>query len=314
RLKKEDKTYNLLKDIFKKRQLGESKRLFYVAATRTKKELYLSGLVTERDGESSATKNSFLSYLLAHTGLKARVEYLPNPVLSATEMAAPAISIKSVLPEPIPFTPERLPYQVISPSSLKGEMPLRESGSNTHPPQISDYHLARGTVIHRLFEHLSKGKTLPIERAVAAAMLAEGVDKHTSQRSAKGILAEVEACLKEEFCAYILRPDHPFAASEWMIEDQPGVDAPGRETGTVRSGIIDRVVFDGDYWWLVDYKTTPLPSDAGPEKFLKEQEMLYRGQLLSYREMLAQQKQIDPVKIRLILYFTGIQKAHEIKD
>jgi ATP-dependent helicase/nuclease subunit A len=313
RLKKEDKTYNLLKDIRKKRQLAESKRLFYVAATRAKKELYLSGLVTERDGESSATKNSFLSYLLAHTGLKAKVESMPDPVLSATDVAAPAISIKSELPEPILFTPERLPYQVISPSSLKGEMTLRESGSNTHPPQISDYHLARGTVIHRLFEHLSKGKTLPTERAVAVAMLAEGVDKHTSQGSAKGILAEVEACLKEEFCAYILRPDHPFAASEWMIEDQPVVDAPGRETGTVRSGIIDRVVFDGDYWWLVDYKTTPLPSSIGLEEFLKEQEMLYHGQLLTYREMLAQQKQIDPEKIRLILYFTVIQKAHEIE-
>ncbi|MDD5153273.1 MAG: UvrD-helicase domain-containing protein, partial [Desulfovibrionales bacterium] len=315
RFKKEDKTYNLLKDIRKRRQLAESKRLFYVAATRAKKELYLSGLVTERDGESSATKNSFLSYLLAHTGLKAKVEYLPDPVLSATGVAAPAISIKSEVPEPISFIPERLPYQVISPSSLKGEMPLRESGSNTHPREISDYHLARGTVIHRLFEHLAtKGTGLPSERAVAAAMLAEGVDKHTSQGSAKGILAEVEACLKEEFCAYILRPDHPFAASEWMIEDQPVVDAPGRETGTVRSGIIDRVVFDGDYWWLVDYKTTPLSSGIGLEEFLKEQGMLYRGQLLSYREMLAQQRQIDPVEIRLILYFTAIQKAHEIKD
>ncbi len=314
RLKKEDKTYDLLKDIWKKRQLGESKRLFYVAATRAKKELYLSGLVTERDGEYSATKNSFLSYLLAHTGLKAMVESMPDPVLSATGAVAPAISIKSELPEPIPFTPEKLSCQVISPSSLKGELTLRESGSNTHTSQITDYHLARGTVIHRLFEHLSKGKTIPTERAVAAAMLAEGIDEHTSQESAKGILAEVEDCLKEEFCLYILKPDHPFAASEWMIEDQPVVDAPGRETTVVRSGIIDRVVFDGDYWWLVDYKTTPLPSDASPEKFFKQQEMLYRGQLLTYREMLAQQRQIDPAKIRLILYFTGIQKAHEIKD
>ncbi|MEW5948752.1 MAG: UvrD-helicase domain-containing protein [Thermodesulfobacteriota bacterium] len=316
RLKKEDKTYNLLKEIRKKRQLAESKRLFYVAATRAKKELYLSGLVTERDGESSATKNSFLSYLLAHTGLKARAEYLPNPVLSVTGMATPAISIKSELPEPIPFTPERLPYQIISPSSLAHfpfSIPGGEGkGEGVSAAGIDGYSLARGTVIHRLFEHLGKGKTLPTERAVAAAMLAEGIDEHTSQGSAKGILAEVEACLKEEFCAYILRPDHPFAAGEWMVEDQPVVDAPGRETGTVRSGIIDRVVFDGAYWWLVDYKTTPLPSGIGLEEFLKEQEMLYRRQLLTYREMLAQQKQIDPVKIRLLLYFTAIQKAHEI--
>jgi ATP-dependent exoDNAse (exonuclease V) beta subunit len=144
-------------------------------------------------------------------------------------------------------------------------------------------------------------------------MLAEGIDEHTSQGSAKGILAEVEACRKEEFCAYILRPDHPFAASEWMIEDQPVVDAPGRAIETVRSGIIDRVVFDGAYWWLVDYKTTPLPSGIGLEEFLKEQELFYRGQLLTYREMLAQQRQIDTIKIRLILYFTAIQKAQEVK-
>jgi ATP-dependent exoDNAse (exonuclease V) beta subunit len=193
-------------------------------------------------------------------------------------------------------------------------MTPRENGSNTHPREISDYHLARGTVIHRLFEHLAtKGTGLPSERAVAAAMLAEGIDEHTSQGSAKGILAEVEACRKEEFCAYILRPDHPFAASEWMIEDQPVVDAPGRAIETVRSGIIDRVVFDGAYWWLVDYKTTPLPSGIGLEEFLKEQELFYRGQLLTYREMLAQQRQIDTIKIRLILYFTAIQKAQEVK-
>lgn len=313
RLKEESKTYNLLKNIRKKRQLGESKRLFYVATTRAKKELYLSGLVAERGGEYAATKDSFLSYLLAHNGLESEIEFRLDPVASPPGAAAPGISSRPELPAPIPFTPEKLPYQVTLPSSLKGDLPLPERPSEMSTPESENYSLARGTVIHRLLEHLSQGKKLPTEKAVAAAMLAEGVDKPISQESAPGILDEVQACLKEEFGSHILRPDHPFAASEWIIEDQPVVDAPGRKTGTVRSGIIDRVVFDGHYWWLVDYKTTPLPSDASPEKFLKEQEMLYRGQLLTYREMLAQQKQIDPARIRLILYFTGIQKAHEIE-
>jgi ATP-dependent exoDNAse (exonuclease V) beta subunit len=83
---------------------------------------------------------------------------------------------------------------------------------------------------------------------------------------------------------------------------------------TVRSGVIDRIIFNGQEWLLVDYKTTPLPEGMAMETFFQGQEALYRKQLLAYREMLAHAKTIDPVLIRLFLYFTALQKEYEIKE
>jgi ATP-dependent exoDNAse (exonuclease V) beta subunit len=81
---------------------------------------------------------------------------------------------------------------------------------------------------------------------------------------------------------------------------------------TLRSGVIDRIIFNGQEWFLVDYKTTPLPEGMAVETFLQEQDVLYRKQLLAYREMLAHARSLDPSLIRLFLYFTAIQKEYEI--
>ena len=77
--------------------------------------------------------------------------------------------------------------------------------------------------------------------------------------------------------------------------------------------MIDRIINDNREWFLVDYKTTPLPEGMPVETFLQEQDALYRKQLLAYREMLAHARSLDPALIRLFLYFTALQKEYEIK-
>jgi hypothetical protein len=64
---------------------------------------------------------------------------------------------------------------------------------------------------------------------------------------------------------------------------------------------------------VVDYKTTPLPGGIPIEIFLQKHDVLYRKQLLAYREMMAHARSIDPSLIRLFLYFTAIPKGYEIK-
>jgi len=78
--------------------------------------------------------------------------------------------------------------------------------------------------------------------------------------------------------------------------------------------VIDRIVFDGKEWLLVDYKTTPLPEGMPIETFLQEQAALYRDQLLAYREMLSHVRSVDPAFIRIFLYFTAIQNEYEITE
>jgi ATP-dependent exoDNAse (exonuclease V) beta subunit len=299
----------LLKDLKKERGLGEAKRLYYVALTRAKKNLYLSGLFSGKDDEEKAPKHSLLEYLLSHPGKEKFLEVDYDPQ-GPEGVKGPPQPIKEEDILPLDFVSEPIPYRIILPSGLHAEDLFPEEADQMETFLQEEfkgpYGKARGTVIHRILEHLGMGKGLPTEKAVVQALIAEGIDLEGAQDMASPILAEVGACQRETFCANILRADHPFSACEWALEDQVN-------ERTVRSGVIDRLIFDGQEWFLVDYKTTSLPEGMPVETFLQEQDVLYRKQLPAYQEMLAHARSIDPALIRLFLYFTALQKEYEIK-
>jgi ATP-dependent exoDNAse (exonuclease V) beta subunit len=129
--------------------------------------------------------------------------------------------------------------------------------------------------------------------AAAAALAAE-------------ILMELEACQADPFLAALLRPDLPWAASEWLLEDQP-------KPGAIRRGVIDRLAFDGRHWWLLDYKTSRPAAGEDWEAFIAQETEKYRPQLLAYREMAAKAKGIEmPEVIRLGIYFTACQRVVQV--
>ncbi len=298
----------LLKNLKKERALGEAKRLYYVALTRAKKNLFLSGLYSREEEKEKAPKHSLLEYLLNHPGKEnfLEIRYDPQRPEKAKEPIQP-LSREEILS--LPFESEPIPYRMILPSGLHEEDLFPEEADRTadflQEEFQGPYGMARGTVIHRILEHLGMGKGLPTGKALVRALTAEGIDLEMSQAMAGPILEEISNCQQEPFCANILRTDHPFSACEWALEDQV-------EEHTLRSGVIDRIIFNGREWFLVDYKTTPLPEGMVVETFLQEQDVLYRKQLLAYREMLAHARSLDPSLIRLFLYFTAIQKEHEI--
>ncbi|MGA3083460.1 MAG: UvrD-helicase domain-containing protein, partial [Thermodesulfobacteriota bacterium] len=63
RTKQDPGVYGLLKSLKKERVLGEAKRLYYVALTRAKRGLFLSGVLSVKNEEEKAPKNSLLEYL-----------------------------------------------------------------------------------------------------------------------------------------------------------------------------------------------------------------------------------------------------------
>ena len=97
------------------------------------------------------------------------------------------------------------------------------------------------------------------------------------------------------------------AFSKWSLEDLPAPDK-------IRTGTLDRIVFDGNAWWVVDYKTSRPLGGETVESFLERESNLYRPQLHAYGEMVANYFKVDLSSVRTFLYFTTLQRKIEVKS
>src|SRR5208283_3438932 len=99
-----DPLYALLRKLRSRRQLGEAKRLFYVAVTRARHELVMSGLARQKGDHFSTAAESPLGWLSEHYGIDelcgidriARPQeteipaFQPPPLAAATLAGAPS--------------------------------------------------------------------------------------------------------------------------------------------------------------------------------------------------------------------------------
>lgn len=308
RTKEDSGIYGLLKGLGKERRLGEAKRLYYVALTRAKKNLQLSGVLAMKEDGEKAQKHSLLGFILNHPDYQSRLEVSCDPPWPEIGKG-PEQRLRWEDGSPVPFLSEAIPYRLTLPSSLHEKVisaeKMEAAQELTGSESKENFGKAQGTIKHRMLELLAEGKDLPNEKALVRALMAEGVNEAFARESVPKLVQEMADCRKEPFCAYLLRSDHPFSASELALEDR-------LDDQTVRSGVMDRIIFDGKEWFIVDYKTTPFPQGLAVETFLEDQTAWYRNQLLAYREMLAQARSIDPKNIRLFLYFSALQKGVEI--
>jgi ATP-dependent helicase/nuclease subunit A len=303
--------YLLLKDLQDRRLLAEARRVFYVAVTRARQSLVLSAAVKlNSKGDWSMPAASPLAWLTGHYGSEVPPVGVPvtwaGPDL-AVEVVAAAPPLPSyerlpmVFERPLPFAPEAAAYRITFPSQL-AEAEIRAEIAALADPEIPRL---RGEIIHRGLETLARGGDLPGVAGLAAALRQEGVDPAKAAVLAPEFLAELEACRQDPWLAARLNPNLPGAVSEWLVED---LAAPE----TLRRGKIDRLVFDGDHWWILDYKTSRPEADADWGALLAHETEKYRPQLLAYREMAARAKGLAPEEIRLALYFTACQRVVEI--
>jgi hypothetical protein len=316
---KQSSLYVLLHNLKANRVLEEARRVFYVAVTRARRRLVLSGVVKGRNGELSPPDDSPLGWLWQHytpPGLPAGGAVTwPQPeirvrLLTAVPAGAPLVQEAPELPPPLEFHPEPLPYHLEFPSQL-AERPVG-AREEEYPPDAGsasgvdgdDTLRVRGEVTHRLLETWSREGFFPPGVAVAAALRQGGLDREAAARLAPEILAEAAACVQEPFLAGLLRAATP-PASEWLLEAAAG-------PGLIRRGIIDLMAFDGKFWWLLDYKTSRPAREEDWEDFLVRETEQYRPQLLAYREMACKAKGVKPGDLRLGLYFTAGRRLVEL--
>ncbi len=314
--KNQGSLYLLLRDLKNQRVVDEARRVFYVAVTRARQRLVMSGLARlDKPGNWQASGESPLAWLRQHYG-----QDLP-PAGFPVSWPGPEMDVERVtevqsltgetgpLRELLPawdFSPEAAPFQVSFPSSLAPDPDATAARPETEAGTDGDAARARGVIMHRALSTLARGNPLPDAVSLAAALRQEGMSPPAAATLAAEIEAELAACQADPFLAALLAPEVPGAASEWLLEDQP-------QPGAIRRGVIDRLAFDGKDWWLLDYKSSRPAAGEDWEAFITRETEKYRPQLLAYREMAAKAKGIEPPEaIRLGIYFTACQQLVEM--
>ncbi len=313
---KQSSLYVLLRNLKNQRVVEEARRVFYVAVTRARQRLLMSAVAkVDKRGQWQIAGNSPLAWLKEHYRQdlppSGRLESWPDPELQVERATAvPPLHGEFQEPQALPaawdFHPETAPYQVSFPSQLA--TPL--AGTTTQPqaesPEAGDAARLRGEVTHRALESLAPGKPLPDTASLIAALRQGGLSQAVAASLAPEIQAELQACQADPFLAALFRPDLPWGASEWLIEDQP-------QPGNIRRGVVDRLAFDGKEWWLLDFKTSRPALGEDWNSFIVQETKKYRPQLTAYREMAAKAKGLaTPETIRVGIYFTACQKMVEI--
>ncbi|MFA4902904.1 MAG: UvrD-helicase domain-containing protein [Desulfobaccales bacterium] len=313
---KQSSLYVLLRNIKNQRVVDEARRVFYVAVTRARQRLVMSAVAkVDKKGQWQISDDSPLAWLKEHYRLDLPPAGFPanwpDPELQVELVTAlPPLAGAPQEPQELPaawdFHPEAAPYQVSFPSQL-ATLPFETATHpQAEPPEDGDAARLRGEIMHRALDTLGRGEPLPTPASLAAALRHAGLAAARAANLAPEIHSELQACQADPFLAALLKPDLSFAVSEWLIEDQP-------QPGEIRRGVVDRLVFDGKDWWILDFKTSRPVAGEDWDTFIARETEKYRPQLTAYREMVAKAKGLTELEnIRVGIYFTACQKVMEI--
>jgi len=289
--------YQYLNNIYKKRDELERTRLFYVAATRAKKELYLLGHIEEADDGIKADSRSFLG-LIGHALNESMVtkESARDGKGAETGPGEPCLKRLSpawTLPEPPP------------PCASVVAGPLNATADIDRP--VFDWAGAEarhnGTVIHRYLYKIARegisrwqpGKVAAEEGTMIAMLRGLGLNRAQAEEGAKKCVEIISRALNDEKGAWILGP-HEDEAAEYALT--------GPLDKEITSVILDRTFVDEKgIRWVIDYKTG---EHRGGELrvFLENEKKRYKAQLEGYAGLLERWNKGKTIK--KALYYPAI--------
>ncbi|MEE8205986.1 MAG: 3'-5' exonuclease, partial [Nitrospinaceae bacterium] len=284
--------YSFLKQLDQERSRFESRRLIYVATTRTKKQLHLFGHVKTRKDGISPERHSMLDHLWSFIGEAWKAAL---PVLDA-ETAPQSDSHKR------PQFLRRLPanFEIPpAPSSLETEPTLDISIEEKELPVPYDWAGTEarclGNVLHRCFETIAKqGLDTWDERRVEqmipslkAALLAEGLSHQNLDKTVQNGIRAIKNILKHDEGRWILKEHHDHYMEYSLTHKKDGI---------FKTRIIDRTFVDEEgVRWIIDYKTGG-HEGSNLKKFFDDEMDRHRDQLESYEQLIRLQGETRTIK------------------
>jgi ATP-dependent helicase/nuclease subunit A len=301
-----------LRDLASDCSREELKRLFYVAATRARKRLYLSATVAP---ERQPNTDSILRLLwevpgmqqeFAPPGLAHDGEVEDGQAESATQAednSAPELLLR------------RLPSTLIAPPMPVMPPPLQWSAP--HPKPSAEQHrfewvgelLPRvGVVAHSFLERIAldglplwDGARLASARpAIAAALLRAGVAQGELEQGIARVHEALHRTLQDERGRWLLSPHH---------EHRCELAVSAVIDGELQHVRIDRTFIEGGTRWLIDYKITE-QLGGDPLRFVQMQVEKYRPDIDRYVRVL---RAYDPRPLRCALYLPLLGQWSEVE-
>ncbi|MCW8915117.1 MAG: double-strand break repair helicase AddA [Magnetovibrio sp.] len=249
----------------------EYRRLLYVAMTRAKDRLYITGF------EDKTGRRDGCWYNLIHSILSNIGKEIPQPSGDSlyrfeTTQSKPVDEKKNTeasRPQtPLPAWASQTPKPESSPPKpLSPSRPAPEA-----PPALNPFdhghtnRFKRGILVHKLLETLPA--ISPEERHTAAQSWLARPTHELSPDEQIDILSETFTVL-----------DHPQFAPLFGTDSLTEVSVSGVIDEDVISARLDRLLVYGDEVWVVDYKTNrpaPTQTDKVPEQYLNQMRMYYQ--------------------------------------
>jgi ATP-dependent exoDNAse (exonuclease V) beta subunit len=283
------------------RQQNERVRLLYVAITRARQRLYLSGHAPWRESEGGPVPASRSLLQLLWPAVRDDFD-TARPAAAEAVGSEPSLeSLWCRLPAVYVAVQEQALPKVTSLSRAAAEAMAEPEFSWVGP-------LARaaGTVMHAEFERLASigaGFAAGIEtrqESCAARLREQGIAPEQAVATAHSIVRQLMKLAVDPRVSWLVGVPHREAHSELRLS--------GIVAGELRNVVIDRSFVDADGTrWIVDYKTS-LHAGGGLEEFLQREMERYAPQLRLYLTLASG---LGPEPVRAALYFPWLGEFRE---
>lgn len=288
--------YEYLWKIHRQRAVNESVRLLYVACTRARQRLYLSGCI-QRENEKACTPDS--ASLLA-----------PVYPIIIDQAKRHDIPVQAIAAEPSYFRrPNRLFMSQPITSSISAKQGTTPTTDTPDTEAVMpDIDRASGVILHKILEIWARyPHSIPAvisdeqQRQWLRQLQLQGHDAAISAQGASWIRRALDNLLANpQRRHWLLECPHQDARAEYAISSC--------DQNEVQHWIIDRTFIADGIRHIIDYKLAEPSGDLA--RFLDEETERYRPQLKNYRDILFAR---DGIPCRTYLYFPLIDHLQEVE-
>ncbi|MBS0376992.1 MAG: UvrD-helicase domain-containing protein [Proteobacteria bacterium] len=288
-----------LRDLFRDRDVHERQRLLYVAVTRARRTLWLSGTLPRSEDEASRPRAQTPLHTL-WPALEARFDYAAvTPAVAAARAARPLVRLRDDWQPPVAAAGVALAH--LPGAHLAAGAPVEFSWVGETQRHI-------GTVVHAHLAQLAQQPQLPgrefpqrAQEEIRRELARLGISARELPAAVGRVTEALANTLADPRGRWLLDAKHPQAASELALT--------GVAAGTLRNVVIDRAFVDeSGTRWVVDFKTSR-HEGGGVEAFLDAELERYRGQLELYAALA---RGLGPEPVRAALYFPLLKALREL--